>query len=80
MSRSSRRTQAEVRLAQLEAEFVGRLMPALRDCATGRWGLFGRNDDLLHVGSRAQELVALGDEICGLRAELGLADPFTLYA
>jgi hypothetical protein len=32
------------RLAELEAEFRELLPVCLRECARGRWGLFGRND------------------------------------
>jgi hypothetical protein len=32
------------RLNQNEAEFRSLLISCLRECAAGRWGLFGRND------------------------------------
>ncbi len=79
MSRSSRQSKAEARLTQLETEFVQKLTAALRDCAKGRWGLFGQNDHLLRLKSPAPEFIALGEAIRGLRAELGFSEPFALY-
>jgi hypothetical protein len=76
MSRSVRRSKAEARLAQLETEFVQRLTAALREYAAGRWGLFGQNNDLLSVKSPAVDLIALGEDIGGVRAELGLRESF----
>jgi hypothetical protein len=37
------------RLQDLECEFRVLLRPALKQCAAGRWGLFGQND---HVEGR----------------------------
>jgi hypothetical protein len=79
MSRSSRQRKAEARLAQYETEFVRKLTAALRDCAAGKWGLFGQNDHLLNVKSPAAELVALGENIREVRAELGFPELLTPY-
>src|SRR6266508_1164108 len=44
MSRSTKiRLQ---RLSELEADFKPLLFTCLRECANGRWGLFGQNDHL----------------------------------
>jgi hypothetical protein len=41
----NRRDRIEAqRLAQLEAEFEELLIPCLKQCARGRWGLFGAYD------------------------------------
>ncbi len=34
----------ETRLSEIENEFSTLLFPCLRECARGRWGLFGQND------------------------------------
>ena len=79
MSRSSRQSKSECRLAQLETEFVEKLVTALRECAAGRWGVFGQNDRVFSVRSSGPELVALGEKIRELRAELGRLEVFEPY-
>ena len=49
MSKASRHSKSEARLAQLETEFVEKLVIALRECEAGRWGLFGQNDQVFSV-------------------------------
>jgi hypothetical protein len=38
--------QLDQLLDQLEEEFRSLLIPILKECAGGRWGLFGQNDHL----------------------------------
>jgi len=88
MTTSQRQERQERLLARLEAEFRDALLPALRQCANGKWGLFGQNDGLedyskgLSKRMRSAEAhapIELGDEIETLRARLGFAEPFPLY-
>jgi hypothetical protein len=86
--RQKRQDRLKAALAALEVEFRTRLIEALKRCQQGAWGLFGQNDhlDLGHINreayvrSGAQELDALGSEIAQIHEELGLAEPFALYA
>jgi hypothetical protein len=78
-----RREKLEIALASLEAEFRTLLVQALGRCAGGSWGLFGQNahmEEQAYASSGAQKLDALGSEIALVREELGLAEPFALYA
>jgi hypothetical protein len=65
----------QARPSALEGEF-NRLLPAcLQECAQGRWGLFGQNDDLpaakwLHW-PEAERLKELALEIQSIRRESG---------
>lgn len=65
----------EERIDQLEAEYRSLLVKALRECAAGRWGLFGHNE---HLNPRAktpdvvEELADLGSIIDAMRVRLGL--------
>jgi hypothetical protein len=87
--RQKRQERLETALATLEAEFRTRLIKALRRCEQGSWGLFGQNDQTalsdrlkqeIYATSGAQELDALGAEIAQIGDELGMAEPFALYA
>ncbi|HEX3742881.1 MAG TPA: hypothetical protein VHW09_03090 [Bryobacteraceae bacterium] len=62
------------------------LIAALRECAAGKWGMFGRNDAVIErqpepvremlrsgVGER---LLEAGGNVRGLRRELGYSEPF----
>ena len=79
----------ERHLETLEAEYLTKLILALKQCANGRWGLFGQNDRAHETLGRyarerlsspeAAELLALGDEIQNLRNKLGFAEPFPLH-
>jgi hypothetical protein len=65
----------------LEADYRTSLVAALRDCASGRWGLFGHNDYLMPKSATApavDQLLDLGGEIEQLRARLNL-EPFELH-
>src|SRR5262245_26564916 len=75
----TRRIAADERkLRLLEDEFRDRLVAALRCCAGGRWGLFGRNEHF--APPDADPLLALGEQIQRIRDKLGIAEPFTPYA
>jgi hypothetical protein len=71
-----------IRLAQLseaEYEFHVLLPRCLRECATGRWGLFGQNDHLdpqqrYLPWPKARQLRALALEIHSARMEFGDPD------
>jgi hypothetical protein len=52
------------------------LVSALRACATGHWGVFGRNGEQWDEG---RALITLGEEISELRKRLGYAQPYDLY-
>lgn len=68
----------EMRLVQLENEF---LHSCVRECAQGRWGLFGRNDHLdpegrYWVWPEAQRLRNLAREIHSPRTEFGQTNEY----
>ena len=70
-------------IAEMEAEYRSVLIAALRTCAAGRPGLFGRNEHIRH-GLRARPpvvnaLSGLADEIDRLRKRSGMR-PFALRA
>lgn len=88
MSRAARRQKSEAQLRSLEEQFSAELVAELRECASGTWGLFGRNDLVIEVqrkplkemltSKRAEKLIEDGDEIQQLRQELGLTE-FPLF-
>src|ERR1017187_3184345 len=47
MSRSARRQKSEAQLRTLEDQFSTDVVAALKECAAGRWGMFGRNDAVI---------------------------------
>jgi len=64
------------RLAEIEAEFRTLLPSCLRECARGRYGLFGQNDHLDPEGRywswpEAKRLKQLAEEIRAIRLEFG---------
>jgi hypothetical protein len=67
------------KLDALEAEFYDLLPTCLKQCADGRWGLFGQNDDA--EGHRwlrwpeADRLKEIAEEIQNLRREFGEPNP-----
>ncbi len=70
-----RSSPEEQRLEELESEFNSLLIPCLKECANGRWGLFGQNQhpeaaQVLHW-PEAEQLKELSKEITTIRAELG---------
>jgi hypothetical protein len=63
----------------LETAYFDALLVALRDCADGRWGLFGQNEGTLpaylegrHLPESARRLEAIGDELVAVRNKMGL--------
>jgi len=86
MSRSTRRQKSEAHLKSLEDQFSTNLIAALRECARGTWGMFGRNDsaiagqgeDVREIlkSKAAEELLAAGEEVERMRRELGFTEPF----
>lgn len=67
------------RLQGLESEFRLLLPPVLKQCAGGRWGLFGQNDHVeeskyLHW-SEAEQLKNMAHEIRSIRQDFGQTDP-----
>jgi hypothetical protein len=87
--RGSRQEKIERELAVAEADFLSKLLAALKRCAAGQWGLFDQNDhvdlpqrmvDQAYEQSGARELMDLGREIQAFRTRLGIAEPFPLFA
>jgi hypothetical protein len=75
-----RTARAEAEIASLESEFRTKLIAALRDCANGRWGLFGQNEHLLDEGvPDRKELLEIGASIEELRRKAEILEPFELY-
>src|SRR5580704_16662058 len=77
----SKAAQLTNRLAVLERAYHAELMGALRECASGRWGLFGHNEHLEPRAARPAVVEALLDaglEIARLRKRLGL-EPYALH-
>jgi hypothetical protein len=68
-----RRPTNEQRLDELESDFRPLLLSCLRECADGRWGLFGQNDGpgmaRYHEWQEAEKLKEIAIEIQKLRAE-----------
>jgi hypothetical protein len=63
------------RLAEIEGEFLPLLSSCLKECAQGRWGLFGQNDSFEEsrwlYWSEANRLKDLAREIRTIRTETG---------
>lgn len=63
------------RLTALEAEFDSLLVPCLKKCANGRWGLFGQNQNpevaRFLQWKEAERLKELAEEITSIRAQFG---------
>lgn len=70
-----RASPKEQRLGTLEEEFKSLLIPCLKECANGRWGLFKQNQhpeaDLALQWTQADPLRDLAEEIHTIRAEFG---------
>src|ERR1017187_6541542 len=87
MSRVSKREKAETQLRILEEQFSNDLIVALRECAAGKWGIFGQNDHLASDSpllasaytATGEKLIEQGKEITEMRHELGYAEPFFLF-
>ena len=69
------RSIKEQRLDDLETKFSPLLLSCLKECAAGRWGLFGQNDSLelsrYCQWGEAEQLRDIAAEIRRLRAEFG---------
>ena len=68
----------------LETAYSDALIHALRDCAGGRWGLFGQNDGRLplsleerYTPNAKKELDRIGEELVSIRAKLGFTDLYS---
>ena len=63
------------RLDELETDFERSLLPVLKECAAGRWGLFGQNEHLEEGRylrwPAAEDLRRRAKQISILRAEFG---------
>jgi hypothetical protein len=87
MSRATRQQKSEAHIRTLEEQFSADLVAALRECAAGKWGLFGRNDHLAvqlpllrsAYTLTAEALIEKGEEIGRLRRRLGMVEPFLLF-
>jgi len=70
-----KRSIKEQRLDELEGEFRPLLLSCLRECASGRYGLFGQNDApgvaRYLQWEEAEQLKEIAIEIRDLRAEFG---------
>ena len=66
------------RLEELETEFERSLIPVLKECAAGRWGVFGQNEHLEESKylrwPAAEDLKRRAQQIRILRAEFGQTD------
>ena len=77
---TGRAHRSDAEIASLETEFRTKLIAALRDCANGRWGLFGQNEHILGLSSpESEELMKIGASIEELRLKAGILDSFELY-
>jgi hypothetical protein len=89
MSRMTRIQKTEHQLRLLEKQFTENLIVALRNCAAGKWGVFGHNDIGVAAEPRtlqevlkskeAEILLGQGDEIMRLRRQLGEIGDFQPY-
>jgi hypothetical protein len=74
-----RASPKEQRLEAMEEEFKSLLIPCLKECADGRWGLFKQNRhpeaDLALQWAEADRLKELTEEIQTIRAEFGGPNP-----
>ena len=83
MVSAKREAALERERQSLEAAYSAALLIALRDCAAGKWGLFGQNEGTLPASlesrllpESAKRLAANGDELVTVREKLGFADLF----
>jgi hypothetical protein len=66
-------------------DFQTKLVEELRSCATGKWGMFAQNEEVIAregwtgaATSMGKDLLALAEKIEVLRNELGYTEPFAL--
>ena len=74
-----RASPREQRLEALEVEFKQLLISCLRECADGRWGLFGQNSNPQSISAlnwaEAERLKEMAEEIEAIRSEFGQPNP-----
>jgi hypothetical protein len=67
------------RVEGLESEFRALLPRVLKECALGRWGLFGQNDGAdgskYLFWSEAEQLKSMAAEIRSIRQDFGESNP-----
>jgi hypothetical protein len=71
----------EADLARLETEYKEALLSALRECANGKWGLFGQYKGSLAERFRSEsvrKLDEIGKRWKHLAVELGYSEPLRL--
>jgi hypothetical protein len=84
ISRSTPRQKQELTLRTLEEQVARNLVTALRDCAAGVWGMFGRNDAVIEKhplremlkSKMTERLLEEGETLERLRQKLGFTEPF----
>ena len=83
---TGRRDRAEARLAALEAAYLAALVPALKDCAAGAWGLLSEpsgpssREMQRYQPAVVSELEALARAITDARDQLGYPELFEPHA
>ena len=86
MSRASRLAKLEQKISMMEEEFREKLVVALRNCAAGRYGLFGQNERVAGLeghdrwSTDGRELLHMGEQILQARKEIGDTTDFPLYS
>jgi hypothetical protein len=63
------------RLEGLESEFSSLLLRVLKECAAGRWGLFGQNDGADGYWYEGEQLKSIAAEIRSIRQDFGEQNP-----
>lgn len=77
---ASREKFKEQRLKELESDFRPLLIDCLQECARGRWGLLGQNEEWrerYYAWPEADRLKEMAHEIRDLRAEFGEMNPIS---
>lgn len=76
-----RTSPTDQRLSALEMEFDSLLIPCLKECANGRWGLLGQNQDPEAAKflrwAEADRLKELAEETRSIGAEFGQPNPMS---
>lgn len=83
MVSAKREAALERERQSLEAAYSAALLVALRDCADGRWGVFGQNEGIVpayleerFLPASVKKLEEIGAELVAVREEMGFADLF----
>ena len=80
MAKIDRLERLDLRRIDLEANYRAALVEALERCASGKWGLFGHNDDRasrVAIAPVIANLAEIGDAVDKAREQL-LMPPFEL--